>query len=60
MVRTFQINQLFDSMTPLETLALVVSQQQGLGARWWQPLGASSAGGASAARNCWSSSAWPK
>ena len=32
MVRTFQINQLFDSMTPLQTLALVVSQQQGLGA----------------------------
>ena len=39
MVRTFQINQLFDSMTPLETLALVVSQQAGLGAQWWQPLG---------------------
>ena len=31
MVRTFQINQLFDSMTPLETLALVVSQQHGPG-----------------------------
>jgi branched-chain amino acid transport system ATP-binding protein len=40
MVRTFQINQLFDSLTPLETLALTVSQQQGLGAGWWQPLGA--------------------
>jgi branched-chain amino acid transport system ATP-binding protein len=39
MVRTFQINQLFASMTPLETLALVVSQQKGQGARWWQPLG---------------------
>jgi branched-chain amino acid transport system ATP-binding protein len=39
MVRTFQINQLFASMTPLETLALVVSQQRGLGARWWNPLG---------------------
>jgi branched-chain amino acid transport system ATP-binding protein len=41
MVRTFQINQLFNSMTPLETLTLVISQQQGLGARFWQPLGAS-------------------
>ena len=41
LVRTFQINQLFDSMTPLETLALVVSQQQGLGGKWWQRLGAS-------------------
>ena len=43
MVRTFQINQLFDSMTPLETLALVVSQQQGGAAQWWKPLGASKA-----------------
>ena len=40
MVRTFQINQLFASMTPLETLALVVSQQRGLGATLWKPLGA--------------------
>ncbi len=39
MVRTFQINQLFDTLTPLETLALTVSQQQGLGSKWWQPLG---------------------
>ena len=39
MVRTFQINQLFDSLTPLQTLALTVSQQTGLGAKWWQPLG---------------------
>jgi branched-chain amino acid transport system ATP-binding protein len=39
MVRTFQINQLFDSMTPLETLALVVSQHRGLGGKWWQALG---------------------
>ncbi len=43
MVRTFQINQLFDSLTPLQTLALTVSQHQGLGARWWQPLGANAA-----------------
>lgn len=40
MVRTFQINQLFNSMTPLETLALVVSQHRGLGTAWWQRLGA--------------------
>ncbi len=33
MVRTFQINQLFNTMTPLETLAMVVSQQRGLGGR---------------------------
>ena len=39
MVRTFQINQLFASMTPLETLALVISQHRGLGTRWWRSLG---------------------
>jgi branched-chain amino acid transport system ATP-binding protein len=39
MVRTFQINQLFDTMTPMETLALTVSQQLGLGGKWWQALG---------------------
>ena len=39
MVRTFQINQLFDSLTPLETLALTVSQHYGLGTSWWKPLG---------------------
>ncbi len=41
MVRTFQINQLFDTFTPLETLALTVSQHQGLGGKWWQALGSS-------------------
>jgi branched-chain amino acid transport system ATP-binding protein len=43
MVRTFQINQLFNSLTPLETLAMVVTQNRGEGARWWQPLGRSAA-----------------
>jgi len=42
LVRTFQINQLFDSMTPLETLAMVVSQQMKLGHQCWQSLGQSS------------------
>ena len=39
LVRTFQINQLFASMTPLQTLAMTVSQQRGHARRWWQPLG---------------------
>jgi branched-chain amino acid transport system ATP-binding protein len=43
LVRTFQINQLFDSMTPLQTLTLVVSQHRGRGGQWWRPLGASKA-----------------
>ena len=43
MVRTFQINQLFDSLTPLQTLALTVSQHRGLGTSWWQALGRNAA-----------------
>jgi len=39
LVRTFQINQLFSGMTPLETLTMVVSQHRGLGTNWWQALG---------------------
>lgn len=39
LVRTFQINQLFASMTPLQTLAMVVSQQRGLARCWWPRLG---------------------
>ena len=41
MVRTFQINQLFDALTPLQTLALTVSQSKGLGAGVIRSLGAS-------------------
>ncbi|MBC7705698.1 MAG: ABC transporter ATP-binding protein [Rhodoferax sp.] len=48
LVRTFQINQLFNSMTPLQTLAMVVSQRDGLGASWWPVLGKS----AHVARRC--------
>ena len=40
LVRTFQINQLFNSFSPLETLCMVVSQHRGIGRTWWQPLGA--------------------
>ena len=40
MVRTFQINQLFNSMTPLETLAMVISQQNSDNVSVWQSLGA--------------------
>jgi branched-chain amino acid transport system ATP-binding protein len=39
MVRTFQITQLFASLTPLSSLALAVSVQRGTSARWWRPLG---------------------
>jgi branched-chain amino acid transport system ATP-binding protein len=41
-VRTFQINQLFGGLTPLQSLALTVSRQLGIGAGWWRRLGADS------------------
>jgi branched-chain amino acid transport system ATP-binding protein len=37
--RTFQINQLFADMTPLESLGLVVSQRTGAGSDWWRIAG---------------------
>jgi branched-chain amino acid transport system ATP-binding protein len=38
-VRTFQINQLFNELTPLQSLALTASRQLGISAQWWKPLG---------------------
>jgi branched-chain amino acid transport system ATP-binding protein len=37
--RTFQVNQLFPDLTPLETVSLAVSERRGGGSRWWQRLG---------------------
>src|SRR5436309_1240507 len=37
--RTFQINQLFADLTPVETLGLAVSERMGTGADWWRPVG---------------------
>ncbi|HEX6018016.1 MAG TPA: ABC transporter ATP-binding protein [Burkholderiaceae bacterium] len=39
LVRTFQINQLFASLTPLQSLALAVGSRAGATWRWWQPVG---------------------
>ena len=36
LARTFQINQLFPAMTPLETLGLAVSERLGGGGDWWR------------------------
>jgi ABC-type branched-subunit amino acid transport system ATPase component len=38
-VRTFQINQLFADLTPLETLALAIDERLGLGTRWRRAVG---------------------
>src|SRR5947209_14685915 len=37
--RTFQINQLFADLTPVETLGLAVSERMGTGRSWWRPVG---------------------
>src|ERR1700732_2983366 len=39
MARTFQINQLFPDLTPLETIGLAVSERLGLGGDWWRLVG---------------------
>ena len=39
LVRTFQINQLFADLTPLETLSLAVGERLGQGADWRRRLG---------------------
>jgi ABC-type branched-subunit amino acid transport system ATPase component len=39
LARTFQINQLFRAMTPLETLGLAVSERLGGGGDWWRLAG---------------------
>ncbi|HEX2134474.1 MAG TPA: ABC transporter ATP-binding protein [Microvirga sp.] len=39
LARTFQINQLFPAMTPLETLGLAVSERLGGGRDWWRAIG---------------------
>jgi len=37
--RTFQINQLFAELTPLETIGLAVSERMELGRQWWRLVG---------------------
>jgi len=41
-VRTFQINQLFSDLTPLETVGLAVSERRGQGFDWWRIVGSRS------------------
>ena len=43
MARTFQINQLFLDLTPLESIGLVISERLGTGADWWRVVGSMSA-----------------
>ena len=38
--RTFQINQLFADLSPLESVVLAISEREDAGAQWFKPLGA--------------------
>jgi len=42
LARTFQINQLFGALTPLETIGLAVSERLGRGHDWWRVAGGKS------------------
>jgi len=37
--RTFQINQLYPDLSPLETIGLAVSERMGHGGDWWRRMG---------------------
>ncbi|WP_024512795.1 ABC transporter ATP-binding protein [Bradyrhizobium sp. ARR65] len=37
--RTFQINQLYADLTPVETIGLAVSERLGRGGDWWRAMG---------------------
>jgi branched-chain amino acid transport system ATP-binding protein len=37
--RTFQINQLYPDLTPIETVGLAVSERLGRGGDWWRVMG---------------------
>jgi branched-chain amino acid transport system ATP-binding protein len=39
LARTFQINQLFLDLTPLETIGLAISERMGTGGQWWRLTG---------------------
>jgi ABC-type branched-subunit amino acid transport system ATPase component len=40
--RTFQINQLFGDLTPIEAIGLAVSERMGTGRQWWRVVGGKS------------------
>ena len=42
MARTFQINQLFADLTPIETRGLAISERLGSGGDWWRIVGTNS------------------
>src|SRR4029078_11370688 len=43
LARTFQINQLFLDLTPIETIGLAISERMGTGEQWWRLIGTNAA-----------------
>jgi ABC-type branched-subunit amino acid transport system ATPase component len=43
LARTFQINQLFLDLTPLESVGLAIAERMGAGAQWWRLVGSNPA-----------------
>src|SRR5256714_8528199 len=39
LARTFQINQLFLDLTPLETIGIAIAERMGAGTQWWRLVG---------------------
>ena len=39
LARTFQVNQLFGPLSPLQTIAAAVAERLGRGRTWWRPAG---------------------
>ncbi len=38
LARTFQVNQLFAELTPMQAITMALAERAGLGATWWRPL----------------------
>ena len=57
--RTFQINQLFADLTPLETIGLAVSERLGPARDWWRLVGSKPRRRRRGRRRCSSASASP-
>ena len=38
LARTFQINQLFPALSPLQAVTLALCERDGLAAKWWRPV----------------------
>jgi ABC-type branched-subunit amino acid transport system ATPase component len=38
LARTFQVNQLFAELTPMQSITMALAEHAGFGAIWWRPL----------------------